>query len=246
VSRLNHPLVSVGATVLLVWGAETAEKDVPRSFAIENVTGANGILIGIGWAGIAAFTVWRAATTRDTAVKWRDGLLADVVELDRDIAVELTCLFLVTIWAFFVPLGGGIGAIDTLFLIGTISVVYSLGLGRYGVLPFDSRQAAETWITAGQSFFALSVLRNFEISLWEATGLSVLFISQVLLEFTLIRDLIVFPISSHDLLLVYTGVYILLGVGLFAIRRHALAEVLGLAADALRTAVGREPRGISD
>ncbi|WP_225333742.1 sodium:calcium antiporter [Halomicrobium urmianum] len=410
----------LGASFLLAWGAETAEKDVPRAFAIAvlavlavapeyavdalyawnagaggatieacsqltpaeieagatplaeachsanlavaNMTGANRILIGIGWAGIALFTVWRAAQTRDPAVIDRDGVLADAVRLDRDIATEVAFLFLATGWAFLVPLGGGIGAVDTAFLvglyvayigiiikgdieageehvgvphylqswetplrqfavlflffysgamiftavepfahgleeiglqagipsffmiqwiaplasespelivvvvlvnkarstagfnalissklnqwtllIGTLAVVYSLSLGSYSVLPFDARQSAEIWITAAQSYFALALLVNFEISVREAVVLFVLFVSQVLLEFLLIRDLIVLPLSSHDLLLAYAGLYGVLGTALFVARRDALKTMLGLAADAARTAFGREP-----
>jgi len=413
-------LAVLGSSFLLAWGAETAEKDVPRAFAIAvlavlavapeyavdalyawnagaggataeacsqltssqieasatslarachdanlaiaNMTGANRILIGIGWAGIAVFTVWRAATTRDPAVVKRDGIMNDAVTLDRDIATEISFLFLATAWAFLVPLGGGIGLLDTLFLvglyvtyiglvlksdiepsehtvgvpnyfqkwskpwrpmvvialflysgaliftavepfahgleeigiqngipeffmiqwvaplasespelivvavlvnkarstagfnalissklnqwtllIGTIAVVYSIALGRYGTLPFDARQAAEIWITAAQSYFALAILCNFEISIREAVLLFSLFISQVLLEFAIIRDLIALPISGHDLLLVYTAVYLVAGTALFIARRRALKELFGLAGDAFRSALGREP-----
>ena len=412
-------LAILGASFLLAWGAETAEKDVPRAFAIAvlavlavapeyavdalyawnagaggataeacsgltaaeieaqgstlaqachdanlaiaNMTGANRILIGIGWAGIAVFTVWRAAVTRDPAVVDREGWLADTVELDSDLATEITFLFLATAWAFFVPLGGGIGAFDTLFLvglyvtyiglvlksdieasehtvgvpkylqgwprpwrplvvlllfgysgamifiavepfahglevigiqngvpeffmiqwvaplasespelivvtvlvvkarstagfnalissklnqwtllIGTIAVVYSLALGAYGTLPFDARQGAEIWITAGQSYFALAILVNFRISIREALVLFALFISQILIEFALIRDLVVLPVSSHDLLLAYTAVYLAAGTALFVARRRALRRLFGLAGDAVRTAIGRE------
>jgi cation:H+ antiporter len=410
----------LGASFLLAWGAETAEKDVPRAFAIAvlavlavapeyavdalyawsagaggataeacsalssaqieaqatpvaaachdanlaiaNMTGANRILIGIGWAGIAAFTVWRSFDTRDPAVVNRDGWLGDAVQLDEDIATEITFLFLATAWAFAVPLGGGIDLLDTLLLvglyvayiglvlksdveqsehtvgvpkylqgwslpwrplavltlfgysgamifiavepfahglevigiqngipeffmiqwvaplasespelivvavlvnkarstagfnalissklnqwtllIGTIAVVYSIALGSVGTLPFDARQSAEIWITAGQSFFALAILCNLEISIREAVVLFGLFISQVLIEFALIRSLIELPITSHDLLLAYTAVYLVGGTLLFVKRRHALRRLFGLAGDAVRTAVGREP-----
>ena len=410
----------LGASFLLAWGAETAEKDVPRAFAIAvlavlavapeyavdalyawsagaggataeacsafgpaqidaqatpvaaachdanlaiaNMTGANRILIGIGWAGIAAFTVWRSFDTRDPAVVNREGWLGDAVQLDEDIATEITFLFLATAWAFAVPLGGGIDLLDTLLLvglyvayiglvlksdveqsehtvgvpnylqgwslpwrplavltlfaysgamifvavepfahglevigvqngvpeffmiqwvaplasespelivvavlvnkarstagfnalissklnqwtllIGTIAVVYSIALGSVGTLPFDARQSAEIWITAGQSFFALAILCNFEITIREAVVLFGLFISQVLLEFALIRSLIELPITSHDLLLVYTAVYLVGGTLLFVKRRDALRRLFGLAGDAVRTAAGREP-----
>ncbi|MBX0285885.1 sodium:calcium antiporter [Haloarcula salinisoli] len=410
----------LGASFLLAWGAETAEKDVPRAFAIAvlavlavapeyavdalyawnagaggataeacaqlsaeqiqasqttlargchdanlaiaNMTGANRILIGIGWAGIAVFTVWRATKTRDQAVEKRGGFLKDAVTLDRDIATEIAFLFVATGWAFLVPLGGGIGLVDTLFLvglyvtyiglvlksdietsdhtvgvpkyfqkwslpwrpivvltlfaysgiliftavepfahgleeiglqngipeffmiqwvaplasespelivvavlvnkarstagfnalissklnqwtllIGTIAVVYSIALGGLGTLPFDQKQAAEIWITAAQSYFALAILVNFEITIREAVALFGLFISQVVVEFIIIRDLLVLPFDSYELLVGYTVLYLVIGTALFAVRRRALAQLFGLAGDAFRSALGREP-----
>jgi cation:H+ antiporter len=128
-------------------------------------------------------------------------------------------------------------------LIGTLSVVFSLAYGQYGVLPFDSKQAAEIWITAAQSYFALAILINFEISVREAIAIFALFISQVLLEFLLVRGAITLPmgLDSEGLLLAYTALYAVFGTALFLKRRAALREMLGLAADAGRTAVGRDP-----
>jgi len=410
----------LGASFLLAWGAETAEKDVPRAFAIAvlavlavapeyavdalyawnagaggataeacnalspavieagetqiarachdanlavaNMTGANRILIGIGWAGIAIFTVWRAIDTRDPAVKDREGWLGDAVRLNRDIATEITFLFAATLWAFLVPLGGGIDAIDTIvlvglyvayialilksdieheeeqvgvpkylqqwsvpwrpiavlvlfgysglmiftavepfahgleqiginngipeffmiqwiaplasespelivvvvlvnkarstagfnalissklnqwtLLIGTLALVFSLSFGAYGILPFDAKQAAEIWITAGQSYFALAILCNFEISVREAIVLFGLFISQVILEFVLIREWLALPFDSYELLLAYTAIYLVAGTLLFVKRRESVKLLFGLAADAGRDALGREP-----
>ena len=142
----------LGASFLLAWAAETAEKDVPRAFAIAvlavlavtpeyavdalyawqagagstqaanlavaNMTGANRILIGLGWSGIALFSIYRAKRTSDPAVEHRPGFLADVVRLDRGISTEITFLLAATVFAFFVPLSGGIGPVDTLFLVG--------------------------------------------------------------------------------------------------------------------------------
>ena len=413
----------LGASFLLAWAAETAEKDVPRAFAIAvlavlavapeyavdalyawnagaggattdacaqftaaqienaaegttaaachdanlavaNMTGANRILIGLGWAGIAAYTVWKAKTTNDAAVEKRSGLLANVVTIDRDISTEIAFLLAATLFAFFVPLAGGIGLIDTLLLvglyvvyigiiirgdvdeaeehvgvpayfqakarplrvavvlglfafsgamiftavepfahgledigvaigvpeffmiqwiaplasespelivvavlvnkarstagfnalissklnqwtllIGTIAVVYSIALGDLSTLPFDEKQAAEIWITAAQSLFAIGILINFEISMREALGLFSLFISQVALEFLVLR---VLPIANRealslDLLYAFTALYLVIGAYLFYQRRHSLGEVYQRAGNAARTAVGREP-----
>lgn len=383
---LSSGISVLGAAFLLAWGAETAEKDVPRAFAIAvlavlavapeyavdalfawnagqfagtprgmeaagyavaNMTGANRILIGIGWSGIALFTIFRARRTTDTSVTRRSGLLTDAVTLDTDISLEIMFLFAATLWAFFVPLNGGIDILDLIvlvglyatyiliilrgdiesdvehvgipaylqanpkryrilivvslfaysgliiftavepfahglenmgkqigvpsffmlqwiaplasespelivvaylvsksrstagfnalissklnqwtLLIGTLVVVYSLALGQYAPLPFNQKQAGEIWLTAAQSFFALALLSNFEISAREALGLLILFVSQVILEFLLFRNLIVLPLSSYDLLLLFSGIYIVLGSVILFARRAAVRQLI--------------------
>lgn len=142
----------LGASFMLAWAAETAEKDVPRAFAIAvlavlavapeyavdalyawqagagsgeaanlavaNMTGANRILIGLGWSGIALFSIYRAKRTSDAAVDHRPGLFTDTVALDRGISLEIVFLLAATVYAFFVPLSSGIGPLDTLVLVG--------------------------------------------------------------------------------------------------------------------------------
>jgi cation:H+ antiporter len=393
----------LGSAFLLAWAAETAEKDVPRAFAvavlaviavlpeyavdahyawtaganfgtprgaeaanlaIANMTGANRILIGIGWAGIALFTLYRALSTPESAARDRPGLLDDGVALDKSISTEITFLFLATLWAFSIPLGGGIDAIDTtvllglylayilivirgdvdphaehvgvprylhswsrfrrvgavltLFafsggtifvavepfahglevigvaaglppffmiqwvaplaseapelivvallvnkaratagfntlissklnqwtlLIGTLAIVYSIAIGQVSTLPFDEKQAAEIWITAGQSFFAIAIITNFEINVREALVLIFLFLSQVIIEFMVLR---VLPVANPEhfsilLLYVYTAIYLVGGVYLILKRLPEIREIVGRTGDAIRTAAGREP-----
>jgi cation:H+ antiporter len=126
-------------------------------------------------------------------------------------------------------------------LIGTLVVVYSLGLGQYGVLPFDRIQAGEIWITAAQSLFALAILVDFSISIREALALFMLFISQILLEFLFLKVWEPFPEPKFALLMTYTAVYLLLAAGLLIARRHRLRELFELAAFAVRTAAGQQP-----
>ncbi|QLG60720.1 sodium:calcium antiporter [Halorarum salinum] len=384
----------LGASFLLAWGAETAEKDVPRAFAIAvlavlavapeyavdalyawqagagdpaagnlavaNMTGANRILIGIGWSGIALFSIYRAyGGSDDASVVNTDRVLGDYVRLDRSIALEILFLFAATVYAFFVPLGGGIGAMDTLvlvglyvayiavivrgdveeiedqvgvpaylqkrirnvrvpavlalfgfsgfliftavepfahgledlglrygipeffmiqwiaplasespelivtaylvnkarstaafnalissklnqwtLLIGTLVVVYSISLGSYGVLEFDPKQAAEIWLTAAQSFFALAILLNFRISVREAVVLLVLFLSQVFIEFALIRTYSEALAEQYSiyLLLAYTAVYVVATLGLLATRWGDLREIVSITRTTVREA----------
>jgi cation:H+ antiporter len=328
------------------------------NLAVANMTGANRILIGIGWAGIALFTVYRAGSGSDPSVRKREGFLADVVSIDRDIGLEVVFLLAATAWAFLVPLNGGIDALDLVvlvglyvayiaivlrgpvdpseahvgvpaylqrfprgrriatviglfafsglmiftavepfahgledigtsigvpaffmiqwiaplaseapelivvlylvnkarstagfnalissklnqwtLLIGTLVVVHSLALGRYGVLSFDAKQAAEIWITAAQSLFAIAILVNFEISVREALALLVLFLSQVLLEFAIIRG-VSLPLSSYELLIAYTGVYVALGAALFVARRGELRGLFERTTGTITAALG--------
>ncbi|AEH36785.1 sodium:calcium antiporter [Halopiger xanaduensis] len=340
------------------------------NLAVANMTGANRILIGIGWAGVALFTIFRAGAATDPAVDDRPGVLSDVVKLDREIGLEIVFLLLATMWAFLVPLNGGIDILDMLvlvgiyvcyiavilrgdvepdmdhvgvpaylqsfsklgrvatvlvlfafsgamiftavepfahgledlgesvgipsffmiqwiaplaseapelivvvylvnkarstagfnalissklnqwtLLIGTLVVVHSLALGRYGVLAFDFKQAAEIWLTAAQSFFAIGLLIRFEISVKEAVTLLSLFLSQVFIEFAIIREFVALPFTSTDVLLAYTGVYIVLGLALFVLRRHAFVRLVRRTAGTVGEAMspGRDrPQGADD
>ncbi|WP_158057690.1 sodium:calcium antiporter [Halorussus halophilus] len=390
----------LGASFMLAWAAETAEKDVPRAFAlavlavlavapeyavdalyawtaganvgtargaeaanlaVANMTGANRILIGLGWSGIALFTIYRSGSSSDSAVSEQSGIWADRIELDRDIATEITFLLAATAYAFFVPFMGGIGMTDTIILvglylayiaiiirgevdeheeqvgvpayfqswskgpriaavlglffysgfmiytavhpfasglehlgealgipsffmiqwiaplasespelivvaylvnkarstagfnalissklnqwtllIGTLAVVYSIALGQIGTLPFDEKQAAEIWITAAQSFFAIALLTNFKISVREAIGLLVLFVTQIVAEFYIIQRMPEAEATalSIDILYAYTVIYMLLGVALLAMRRDELRWLLDRTASNAREAIG--------
>ena len=154
-------LAVLGASFMLAWAAETAEKDVPRAFAlavlavlavapeyavdalyawtaganvgtergleaanlaVANMTGANRILIGLGWSGIAMFTVYRALRTNDPAVERKSSFLKSRVRIDRDLATEIAFLLAATAYAFFVPFGDGIGMTDTIILVGLYAV----------------------------------------------------------------------------------------------------------------------------
>jgi len=82
------------------------------------MTGANRILIGLGWSGIALYAIYRATRNPDQAVERREGVLADRVRLDDRISIELIFLAIATVYAFFLPFNDGIDVFDALFLVG--------------------------------------------------------------------------------------------------------------------------------
>lgn len=155
----------LGAAFLLAWAAETAEKDVPRSFAlavlavlavapeyavdalyawkagaapgtaasgraaelaVANMTGANRILIGLGWSVVALYSIYVIHRgSGDSSVRRSDGYLSDFLILNPDVNLEVVFLFLATIFAFFVPLNGALDALDMAVLVG-LYVAYIL------------------------------------------------------------------------------------------------------------------------
>jgi cation:H+ antiporter len=255
----------LGASFMLAWGAETAEKDVPRAFAIAvlavlavapeyavdalyawqagtggatadactaanletagqalkdgcnagnlavaNMTGANRILIGLGWSGIALFTVYRAGASEDPSVEERSGFLADQIHLDHDLGLEIVFLLLATAFAFTVPFFGGIDIIDTLVLVGLyvayIAIIIrgdveeheeQVGVPAYlQKRPFPVRTAASLFLFAYSALMIYTAVHPF------ATGLEHLGQDFGIPEFFMIQWIAPLASESPELIVV--------------------------------------------
>jgi cation:H+ antiporter len=125
-------LAIIGAAFLLSWGAELAERDIPRSlalitlalisvlpeyavdlnfawqagkdpsyrqYAVANMTGANRVLIGVGWALIAIVFYFKFRQKH--------------IPLDRSQTLEISLLLLATAYSFILPLKGTLSLYDT-------------------------------------------------------------------------------------------------------------------------------------
>ena len=252
-------LAILGASFLLAWGAETAEKDVPRAFAIAilavlavapeyavdalyawnagaaagtaegarsanlavaNMTGANRILIGVGWAAIAAFTVVRARSSGDPAVESRSGFLRDTVHLDRDLSTEIAFLLAATAYAFFVPLSsgtlsgegsvGGIGIFDTLVLVGLYALYIAIVVrgdvneheANVGVPAYLQRFNRPARVTSVLFLFAYSGLMIFVAVEPFAHGLESLGLRYGVPEFFMIQWIAPLASESPELVVV--------------------------------------------
>ena len=91
----------------LAW---TAAKDPSyTAYAAANMTGANRILIGLGWP-VILFCYWLKTKT-------------PVIRLEAGQKVELATLVVATLYAFLIPLKRTLSLFDTLFLVG-LFVVY--------------------------------------------------------------------------------------------------------------------------
>lgn len=72
-------------------------------------------------------------------------------------------------------------------LVGTLRLVYSLGLGRLGVLHWDAWQVEEIFLTAAQSMFGIAILFDLRLWLREAVLFAFLFFAQRLLSHPRVR-----------------------------------------------------------
>ena len=70
-------------------------------------------------------------------------------------------------------------------LVGLLPVVFGVAAGHVIPLPLDGQQRSEVLLTSAQSLYAVAVLLNFRISLWEAFGLLSLFLTQFITQFVI-------------------------------------------------------------
>ena len=93
-----------------------AGKDPSYSaFALANMTGANRLLIGVGWACVV-FVYWLKTRNRD-------------FELDPDHRIEVFYLGIATVYSFIIPFKRELGLVDAIVLIG-IFVMYMRAASR--------------------------------------------------------------------------------------------------------------------
>lgn len=84
--------------------AWTAAQDPSYApYAVANMTGANRLLIGLGWSAVVLVACWRGQTR--------------TLEVDRRQRLELRFLIWATLYSFFIPLSGTISLFDAFVLL---------------------------------------------------------------------------------------------------------------------------------
>ncbi|MFN2608263.1 MAG: sodium:proton exchanger [Acidimicrobiales bacterium] len=100
--------------------APGAGGDAPCSLALANMTGANRLLIGVGWA-MVVFVAW---------YRWRaKGDPTRQIELDRSRSVELSFLAIACMYSLALPLKRTITLVDAVVLVA-IFVAYTLRISK--------------------------------------------------------------------------------------------------------------------
>ena len=105
------------------------------AFATANMTGANRLLIGVGWAAVVV-TFWLKSGKR-------------AVELEPAHKVEVLYLGLATLYSFIIPFRGRLDLIDAVVLI-TIFVFYMRAASKAAHVEPDLEGPAETVASWGQ------------------------------------------------------------------------------------------------
>jgi len=183
--------------------APGASGESPCSLALANMTGANRLLIGVGWA-MVIFVAWYRWRTR--------GERGRRIELDRSRSVELSFLAIACLYSLTLPLKGTITLVDAVVLIA-IFVVYTVRISRapaeephlvgpaglIGTLPDQRRRIVVAVMFVGAAAVILVCAESFAESL-VATGAD-LGIS----EFLLVQWLA--PLASETPELLVAGLY---------------------------------------
>jgi cation:H+ antiporter len=98
----------------------TAGRESDCALALANMTGANRLLIGLGWT-MVVFIAWRRYKKR--------GERMDSVELERTHAVELSYLSVATVYSLTLPLKNSITLIDSVVLV-SLFVLYMIRISK--------------------------------------------------------------------------------------------------------------------
>jgi cation:H+ antiporter len=96
------------------------------SLALANMTGANRLLIGLGWS-LVVFIAWHRA--RGSGVRGARTSRIREVRLERTHSVEVAYLALATAYSLLLPLKHSVTPIDALVLVG-IFVAYTIRISR--------------------------------------------------------------------------------------------------------------------
>jgi cation:H+ antiporter len=182
----------------------------PCSLALANMTGANRLLIGIGWSAVIFIAWYRVRAIRrrgsQSVTRWEG------VRLRRDHSVEIAYLAVATIYSLTLPLKHSITLVDAVVLVGIFAAYtwrisrapaeapHLVGPARYlGTLGASARRTTVVALFVGAAAIILLCAEPFAESLvatGEAAGIS---------EFLLVQWLA--PLASEAPELLVAGLY---------------------------------------
>ncbi len=103
----------------LTFAVKAAEDPIYAQYAVANMTGANRLLIGLGWTSVVFLSCWRARTKS--------------LVIPAHHRLEMRFLLLSTLYSFTIPLKGELNLIDAVVLLGLfIAYVVAATKGQHG------------------------------------------------------------------------------------------------------------------
>jgi cation:H+ antiporter len=162
-----------------------ANRESDCALALANMTGANRLLIGLGWT-MVVFIAWRRYKAR--------GQRIDGIQLERTHAVELSFLSVATVYSLTLPLKDSITLVDSAVLV-SIFVLYMVRISKapaeephlvgpaeaMGQLPTPKRRAAVIGLFLFAAMIILLCAEEFAHALVESghsVGISEFFLVQ--------------------------------------------------------------------
>jgi cation:H+ antiporter len=156
-----------------------------RHLAVANMTGANRLLIGIGWAVVVLIFYWK---------KRERGRPSEPLRLRPEQRTDVGYLLVATLWAFTIPFRGEIGLLD-LAVLGTLFVAYIFRAAReeveepeligaaaaLGALPTAARRTVTVALFVYAAAAILFVAEHFAdglIQIGESFGISTFLLIQ--------------------------------------------------------------------
>jgi cation:H+ antiporter len=143
-------------------------RESPCDLALANMTGANRLLIGIGWSMVVFIGWYRIRKTRALA----PGQRWEGIELTRDHSIELGFLWVATLYSLTLPLKSSITLIDTVILVALFA----------GYTWRVSRAPAEEPHLVGPArylgTFAVAARRMSVVGLFLASGVVILLFAE--------------------------------------------------------------------
>lgn len=104
----------------LVFAWKAADDPSNAALALANMTGANRLLIGIGWSMVVLLAAWRYQASR---------IRSHEVELERSHTIEISFLLIATAYSLTIPLRSSLTLVDSCVLVA-IFVAYVIRIAK--------------------------------------------------------------------------------------------------------------------
>jgi cation:H+ antiporter len=116
---------------VFTWKAGANPSEASHGLALANMTGANQLLIGLGWSAVVLIAAWRVRSLGPDGVRRvaprHDG--STEVHLERSHSVELAFLTIATLYGLTLPFRHSLSIVDSVVLVG-IFAAYVFRIAR--------------------------------------------------------------------------------------------------------------------